>query len=98
MTKTHIIEQREDGICFPVTQIFLVRQTQPSADYFHETIHVFTDEEDARDKARELNKEYGSGCKFTDEGDFEWVLDDSTREYEQDDIHYYDVEKMKINK
>lgn len=95
MTKTHIVEQREDGICFPVERVYLVRQTQPSADYHQQTIYVLTDEDEAKERARELNKEYGEGCKFSEDYDFEEVDWDN---YCYDDVHYYDVEEMLINK
>lgn len=93
MTKTHIIEQRDDGICFPVEYVYLVRQTQPRCDYINTTIYVMTDKDKAIEYARELNKEYGACCKFTDEYDFI----EMDEEYYFDDVHYYDVETMKIN-
>lgn len=98
--ETHIVEQREDGICFPIEHIYLVRETQ---EYIgqeddlkkNETVFVYTDEEDAINKARELNKKYGKACIFSDDWDFEEINYD---ECYTEDLHYFDVEKMKINK
>lgn len=92
--ETHIVEQREDGICFPVECVYLVRQTQPDEDYRNTTIYVFTDKQDAVKEARKLNKEYGMGCIFSDKGDFiEVDYDDSYVE----GVHYYDVEEIILN-
>lgn len=56
---------------------------------------MLTDEDEAKERARELNKEYGEGCKFSEDYDFEEVDWDN---YCYDDVHYYDVEEMLINK
>lgn len=91
---THVFEQDQDGMITPVEQVYLVKQTQPSCDYIRTTIYVYTDEQDAIDVARKLNKEYGMNCSFTEEGDFECVNDDVYF----DDVHYYEVEAMLLNK
>ena len=91
---THIFEQDQDGMIEEVKQIFLVRQTQPDEEYYQTTIYVCSKEDEAIRRARELNKRYGCGCIFSDEGDFEEVdYDDSY----VDGVHYYDVESMTIN-
>lgn len=73
--------------------VYLVRQTQPSADYIKTTLYVYTDKEKAYKVARALNKEYGENCNFTKEYDFIDVKDDVYF----DDVHYYDVQAMKLN-
>ena len=75
--------------------IYLVKQTQPSADYHQMTIYVCSDEEGATNKARELNREYGEGCKFSEDFDFEEIDYDN---YCYDDVHYYEVEAMQLDK
>ena len=100
MTKTHIIEQREDGICFPVEEVYLVNETkqiigEEDSMMKNETIYVFTDKEEATEEARGLNKLYGKSCIFSEEGDFEAVDYD---ECYTNDLHYFEVVTMKINK
>lgn len=73
--------------------VYLVRQTQPSADYIKTTLYVYTDKEKAYKVARALNKEYGENCHFTKEYDFIDVKYDVYF----DDVHYYDVQAMKLN-
>lgn len=100
MTKTHIIEQREDGICFPVEEVYLVNETkqiigEEDSMMKNETIYVFTDREQATEEARKLNKLYGKSCIFSEEGDFEEVDYDECYE---NGLHYFEVAAMKINK
>ena len=61
--------------------VYLVKQTQYDIDcsdigdcYVGTTIYVCSDEQEATRRARKLNKQYGSGCIFTDDWDFdeEW--------------------------
>lgn len=73
--------------------VYLVRQTQPSANYINTTIYVYTDKEKAYKVARALNKEYGENCHFTKEHDFIDVKYDVYF----DAVHYYDVQTMKLN-
>lgn len=70
--------------------VYLVRQTQPNADYFRETIAVFTKKADALALARGLNQEYGSGCAFNNNWDF---IELGTCE----DLQYYDVYVLETN-
>lgn len=74
--------------------LYMVRQTQPSAGYDKFTIYIYTDEEDANRVARQLNKKYGANCEFTEEYDFIAENDD----VDPDEIHYYDVEAIELNK
>lgn len=73
-------------------RIYLVKQTQPSAEYYDKTIFVFKNETDATNKARELNHEYGEFCEFTKDGDF-LQIDDG---YYFEDVHYYTVESIEL--
>lgn len=91
---THIFEQDQDGMIGEVKQIFLVRQTQPENDYQRETIYAMTDEYEAIEIARKLNKLYANGVILSDDGDFIEI------DYDHcciEEIHYYDVESMTIN-
>lgn len=73
--------------------IWVVRQTQP-ADYIQDkTIAVFDNQEQADKLSRALNKEYGFGVRFDENYDYVESDDD----YDYDDIHYYDWEKLEIN-
>lgn len=92
---THIVEQDENGNIFPIEAIYLVKQTQPCAGYFDKTIYVYTDEDDAKDTCRKLNKEYGNKdvCKFNSKGDFI----DMKHVNRYAEAHYYDVEEMLLN-
>jgi hypothetical protein len=76
-------------------RVYLVRQTQPSADYHQQTLYVCSSKEEAQRRARELNKQYGEGCKFSEDYDFE---DIDWNNYCYDDVHYYDVESMVIDR
>ena len=71
-------------------KVYLVNQTQPEAEYYDKTIYVFLNKEDATNKARELNHDYGEYCDFTAEGDFIQVQDD----YYFENVHYYTVEEI----
>lgn len=73
--------------------LYMVRQTQPSACYDKTTIYIYTNEEDANRVARRLNKKYGANCEFTEEYDFIAENDN----VDPDEIHYYDVEAIKLN-
>lgn len=75
--------------------VFLVRQTQPEADYWQYTIYVCSDEDEAIRRARELNKTYGKGCKFSPDYDYEEIDWDNVST--DDDYHYYDVEECRID-
>ena len=83
-----------------MTYVYLVRQTQNDIcstwddSYKNETIYVCSTREEANRRARELNKEYGKGCIFNEDWDFEEIDYESA---DCDDIHYYDVESMKID-
>lgn len=71
-------------------RLFMVRQTQPTDDYYQRTIAVFTNEQDALNLSRRLNKVYGEYCIF----DEQWDL----VEYDmQDEPHYYDVESVSLD-
>lgn len=80
--------------------VYMVRQTQNEPEamlddiYKNETIYVCSTKEEAQRRARELNKMYGHGCIFSDDGDFEEI------DYEEIDsgVHYYDVEAIRIDK
>ncbi len=75
--------------------VYMVRQTQNEPEamlddiYKNETIYVCSTKEEAQRRARELNKMYGHGCIFSDDGDFEEI---------DSGVHYYDVEAMRIDK
>ena len=73
--------------------LYMVRQTQPCACYDKTTIYIYTDREDANRVARQLNKEYGANCEFTEEYDFIAENDD----VDPNEIHYYDVKAIKLN-
>lgn len=82
-------------------KVYLVRQTQNEIGammddiYKNETIYVCSTKKEATRRARELNKEYGTGCVFDKNMDFvEIDYDDCFCE----DIHYYDVEEMTVDK
>lgn len=71
-------------------KIYLVKQTQPGAEYYDKTIYAFKNKADALRLTRELNREYGECCKFTKDFDFVQVNDDCYFE----DAHYYTIEKI----
>lgn len=72
--------------------VWAVRQTQPDENLDEKTIAVFDNEEQARDLARRLNKEYGNGAIINEYGDLVAVDD-----WECPDLHYYDVKSFKVN-
>lgn len=81
-------------------KIYLVNETkqiigEEDSMMKNETIYVFTDKEEAIEEARGLNKLYGKSCIFSDEGDFEAVDYD---ECYTNDLHYFEVVPMNINK
>lgn len=67
-------------------EIWTVDQTQPAEGYDKQTIYIVSTREEAERRCRVLNKEYGTGCIFNEEGDFEEVIDGF-----EDDCHYYDI-------
>lgn len=75
--------------------LYLVKQTQPDENYQETTIYVCSDKEEATRRARKLNKLYGQGCIFSEDGDFEEVdYEDSYVE----GVHYYEVEAIQLDK
>lgn len=74
--------------------VWLVRQTQPSSDYYQYTIAVFDNKEDAYKLAIKLNREYGKGCEFNEDWSFYQVDWDNAGD---ENYHYYDVEWQKLN-
>lgn len=81
-------------------KVYLVNETkqiigEEDSMMKNETIYVFTDREQAIEEARGLNKLYGKSCIFSEEGDFEAVDYD---ECYTNDLHYFEVVPMKINK
>lgn len=80
-------------------QLYLVNETKCVIDDTeqrnNETVFIYSNKEDAVNKARELNKKEGSSCIFSDEWDFEEVDYDECYE---DDLHYFEVVPMKITK
>lgn len=73
--------------------VWLVRQTQPASYYQCQTIAVFDNKKQAERLARLLNKQYGYGVVFNK--NYDYIGDDDN--YDYDDIHYYDLEKLEIN-
>lgn len=93
--KTHIIEQREsDGMCFPVTKIYVVRQWQPDENYMGTAVCAFTNYDDAVKEMKRLNKEYSYGVKWYKGEKYE-NCDVDEDDY---DYHYYDVDSLTLNK
>lgn len=82
-------------------KVWLVNQTQNEAgslwdeSYKNETIYVCSTKEEAVRRARELNKEYGHGCIFTEDKDFVEIDYEDTYD---EGVHYYTVECMTIDK
>lgn len=74
--------------------VWLVRQTQPSEDYYQRTIAVYDKKEDAERIARRLNKTYGNKCIFDEDWDFVEIDWNHTDEY---GYHYYDIEWQDLN-
>ena len=69
---------------------YVVKQYQPSDGYNGDPIYVYTREEDAITAVRNLNKTYGVGCIFDEDGDLLEVL-------EEDYPHYYTYESILLN-
>lgn len=93
--KTHIVEQREsDGMCFPVTKIYVVRQWQPDENYMGTACCAFTNYDDAVKEMKRLNKEYSYGVKWYKGEKYE-NCDVDEDDY---DYHYYDVDSLTLNK
>ena len=95
MTKTHIIEQREDGMCFPVKKVYVVRQWQPEENYMGCPCGVYTDYDDAVKVMKELNKEYSFGMKWY-KGE-EYVKGEVSEDAWEDAYHYYDIDTLTLN-
>lgn len=93
--KTHVAEQNEDGMITPVDYVYLVKQTQPSSEYYEKTIYVCTDKDEAYRRARELNKDYGNtdSCVF----DLDWDFVEMRRDACFECTHYYEVEAIRLN-
>ena len=71
--------------------VYLVRQTQPAEYYDEKTIAVFDTKEQDEKLACALNKEYGKGCEFDDDG----KVIEQVGDY--DTWHYYDVDCQELN-
>ncbi len=72
------------------TCIYVVKQYQPQEGYNGEIIYTYTNEEDATQAARNLNKTYGSNSLFTVEGDYIQSLN-------EENCHFYLVEACIID-
>lgn len=70
--------------------VYVVRQTQTDENLVCFPIAVFDNAKDANKLARELNKHYGFNCVFDEEWDF---VDENIC----GNVHYYDVNQMKVN-
>lgn len=89
----NVINSSKDGVNYSITisnedkltTVFTVDQTQPTEGYDNQTIYVTSTRKEAERRCRELNKEYGYGCIFSKEGDFEDIKE------EADSYHYYTV-------
>lgn len=73
-----------------MNKVWQVKQTQRDEMYDNTTIYITEDYNEAEECARRLNKQYGRGCMFTPQGDFEYEVADS--EY----THYYKVEGCEL--
>lgn len=73
--------------------VWVVRQTQPCEYYQDKPIAVFDNKEQAQKLSRALNKEYGFGVRFDEDGDYIESDDD----FDFDDQHYYDLAYFEIN-
>ena len=71
-------------------QLWQVTQTQRSEIYDHTPIYTTESYDEAVKCARMLNKQFGRGCIFTPEGDYEYEVADS--EY----VHFYKVAGCKL--
>ena len=93
--KTHIIEQRDDGICFPVKKVYVVRQWQPSENYMGTACGVYTDHDMAVEVMKKLNKEYSYGMVwYPNKKYIDGVIGEDTWE---DAYHYYDIDTLTLN-
>ena len=72
------------------TCVYVVKQFQPQEGYNGEIIYTYTNEEDAVQAARNLNKTYGKNCIFNMDGDYEQSLD-------EENCHFYLVEACVID-
>lgn len=72
--------------------IYAVNQTQCYEEYEYKdkTIHLCSTMEEAQRRARLLNREYGEGCEFSEDGDYIDTTD-------WDCFHYYDVEAFQVD-
>ena len=71
------------------TYIYVVKQYQPQEGYNGKIIYTYTNEEDAIQAARNLNKTYGKNCIFNMDGDYEQTLN-------EENCHFYLVEACVI--
>jgi hypothetical protein len=71
-------------------KVYLVKQFQPQEGYNGDVVYTYTNEEDANQAARNLNKTYGSNCLFSIDGDYEVSLD-------EENCHFYLVEPCVID-
>ncbi len=70
--------------------VYVVSQIQPTELEYNGALYACSTFEKAQKYARQLNKEYGSGCVFDKNWDFV--------EYNcESDPHYYTVTKLEIN-
>lgn len=71
-------------------KVWIVCQYQPEEGYQGYPVATFTNEKDALDLCRRLNKDYGAGVVFDDDWDFlEYTM--------KDDPHYYEVIWSELN-
>lgn len=76
--------------------IWIVTQTQPDEGYHETAIYACSTEEKATEYARKLNKEYGAGCIFDENWDFEEVDYDGGYD-EENGVSYYEVQPLKVD-
>lgn len=70
--------------------VYVVKQYQPQAGYNGEIVYTYTNEEDAIQAARNLNKTCGKNCIFNMDGDYEQSLNEKN-------CHFYLVEACTID-
>ena len=70
--------------------VYVVKQYQPQAGYNGEIVYTYTNEEDAIQAARNLNKTCGKNCIFNMDGDYEQSLNEQN-------CHFYLVEACIID-
>lgn len=70
--------------------VYVVKQYQPQAGYNGEIVYTYTNEEDAIQAARNLNKTCGKNCIFNMDGDYEQTLNEKN-------CHFYLVEACVID-